>query len=416
MPLDGLIDIETPDILEPLWQPRRYKGLYGGRGGMKSHTFAELLVEECIVQPDTRAVCVREHQATLKHSSKQTIMDKIKVYQDRGLDTSRHFDVLDKWINVLEPFEHRTRTAGHIIFQGMKNHTSDSIKSLEGYRIAWIEEAQRLSQTSWDLLYPTIRAPGSEIWASWNPKFPTDPIDKVMRKELLGDPDACVIEVQYYHNPWFPETMRKDMERDKRRDPDKYAHIWRGGYDTKSDARVFKNWSIGDPEEIEYLKTKATRFYQGADWGFSIDPTVLIRCFILGRTLYVCDELYRVGLEIDHTPKFFEQLAGSNKWPTLGDSSRPETISYMQRHGFKNLRPAKKGPGSIEDGIEFLKSYDIVVHPDCVHTIDELTMYRFDQDPLTDEILPKLLDKKNHVIDALRYSVETLRRAKGGFL
>lgn len=411
MPLDGEVRLQTIDKLEPMLHPRRYKGLHGGRGGMKSHFFAELMIEESVLDPDMRAVCVREHQATLKHSSKQTLEDKIRM-----MGVQDHFEVQDKIIHILEPFEHRTRQAGYIMFQGMKNHTADSIKSLEGFKRAWIEEAQRLSQTSWNLLYPTIRAPNSEIWASWNPKFPTDPIDKTFRKEFAGDPDVLVIETSYRDNPWFPDTLRKDMERDKRRDPDKYQHIWLGGYDTKSDARVFKNWSIGDGEEIDYLAARCKRFYQGADWGFSVDPTVLIVCFILERRLYVYREFYKVGLEIDYTPKFFDQWEGAKKWPMIGDCARPETISYMQRNGYSNLRASLKGPGSIEDGIEFLKGYDIVVHPDCTHTIDELTMYRFEEDDLTGEILPKLVDKKNHVIDALRYSVEPLRRAKGGFL
>lgn len=411
MPLDGEVRLQTIDKLEPMLYPRRYKGLHGGRGGMKSHFFAELLVEDCVLDRSMRAVCVREHQATLKHSSKQTIHDKIRM-----MGVNDCFDVLDKWINILEPFEHRTRTAGHIIFQGMKNHTSDSIKSLEGYKRAWVEEAQRLSKVSWELLYPTIRSPNSEIWASWNPKYPTDIIDRTFRHEFKGDEDALVIETSYKDNPWFPDTLTRDMERDKRRDIDKYNHIWLGGYDTKSDARVFKNWSIGDGEEIDYLASRCKRFYQGADWGFSVDPTVLIVCFILERTLYVYRELYKVGLEIDHTPEFFREVPDSNKWPLIGDSARPETISYMRRHGFSNIRPSKKGEGSVQDGIEFLKNYDIVVHPDCIHTIDELTMYRFEEDDQTGEILPKLVDKKNHVIDALRYSVEPLRRSKGGFL
>src|SRR5690606_4760093 len=153
----------------------------------------------------------------------------------------------------------------------------------------------------------------------------------------------------------------------------------------------------------------------------------LIRSYIEGRTLFVDREAYKVGCEIDYTPALFagsdtrtpprwenpwgwQGIPGSMRWPITADSARPETISYMQRKGF-NIAPAKKGAGSIEDGIEFLKSYDIVVHPDCLHTIDELTLYSFKVDKLTDEVLPVLEDKKNHVIDALRYAVENLRRS-----
>jgi phage terminase large subunit len=135
-----------------------------------------------------------------------------------------------------------------------------------------------------------------------------------------------------------------------------------------------------------------------------------VRAYIVGRTLYVDQEAYAVGCEIDNTPALFDKVPGSRRWTIRADSARPETVSYMQRKGFRII-PAVKGPGSVEDGIEFLKSYDIVVHPRCRHTIDELTSYSFKVDSKTDEILPVLDDKNNHVIDALRYACEGLRRA-----
>ena len=139
---------------------------------------------------------------------------------------------------------------------------------------------------------------------------------------------------------------------------------------------------------------------------------MLVRCFVEGRTLYVDHEAYEIGCEIDKTPALFDKIPGSRKWPIRGDSSRPDTISYMKRYGFPKLTEATKGPGSVEDGVEFLKSYDIVVHPRCRHTADELTLYSFKVDKQTDEVLPVLEDKNNHVIDSLRYAVELLRGAK----
>jgi phage terminase large subunit len=380
-----------------LLKSARYKGAHGGRGGGKSFFFAELLVEECVADPNTRAVCIRETLKSLDLSAKQLIEDKI-----RSMEVGAHFEVLDSEIWVIDTIGRR---AGLISFQGMQNHTAESIKSLEGYRIAWVEEAQSISIRSLDLLTPTFRVPGAELWFSWNPNKATDPVDKLF-SDNADDPDFLCVEVNYPDNPWFPEDLRRDMERDRKRDPDKYAHIWCGKYERRSEARVFHNW-----EEREFETPANVRFYFGADWGFSVDPTVLVRCFIDGRTLYVDQEVYQVGCEIDHTPKLFDKIPQSKKWKIRADSARPETISFMQRNGYPNVIPALKGPGSVEDGIEFLKSYDIVVHPRCTHTIDELSFYSWKQDKKTEEILPILEDKENHVIDALRYSVEGARRA-----
>lgn len=384
--------IATPEVFVPLLEPARYKGVHGGRGSGKSHFFGECLIERALMQPGLRAVCIREVQKSLEQSVKRLLEDKIQ-----SLGVGPLFEC--------QQFEIKTPNGGLIIFQGMQNHTAESIKSLEGYDIAWVEEAQSLSQRSLDLLRPTIRKPGSEIWFSWNPKRATDPVDKLLRgKEPM--PGAVVVEANWSDNPWFPGVLRDEKDWDRRRDPDKYAHIWLGEYERNSEARVFKNW------KIEEFETPAdARFYLGADWGFSVDPTVLVRCFIQGRTLLVDAEAYKVGCEIDRTPGLFDTVPDARKWPIKADSARPETISFMQRHGYPNVTKALKGPNSVMDGIEFLKSYDIVVHPRCTHTIDELTLYSFKVDEKTNEILPSLEDKKNHVIDALRYAVEGVRRA-----
>jgi len=385
------LNIQTARVFAPLLVPSRYKGAYGGRGSGKSHFFAELLIDEHIAKGGMRSVCIREVQKSLEQSAKRLIEDKIIQ-----LGVSHLFDI--KRDRIHAPND------GLIIFQGMQNHTADSIKSLEGYDRAWVEEAQTLSQRSLDLLRPTIRKDGSELWFSWNPQKVTDPIDKFLRNEL---DNSAVVCANYMDNPWFPDVLREEMEWDRKRDPDKYSHVWLGEYISKSEARVFRNWRIEDfdtPDNVE-------RFYFGADWGFSIDPTVLIRCFIIDRNLYIDYEAYKVNLEIDRTPDFFAKVPESMKWPITADSARPETIDYMRRHGFPKMQKSKKGKSSVTDGIEFLKSYDIIVHSRCKHTIDELNLYSYKTDKLTGEILPVLQDDKNHVIDALRYAVESTRRA-----
>ena len=389
----SVLQIQTPEVFLPLLEPARYKGVHGGRGSGKSHFFGEALIERCIMEK-TDAVCIRENQKSLDQSVKKLLENKIEA-----LNAGAYFEVQDKRI--------KARNGGLIIFQGMQNHTAESIKSLEGYDIAWVEEAQTLSQRSLDMLRPTIRKQGSEIWFSWNPRFETDPVDVLLRGEM-PPPDSIVIEANYHDNPWFHETtLVAEMEYDRRRDIDKYTHIWLGQYQKNSEARVFKNWTV---EEFDVDETQVIR--QGADWGFSVDPTVLVQCYIVGRKLYVPYEAYQVGCEITDTPALFMTVPDSERWPITADNARPETISHMKKHGFPKIMPAVKGAKSLEEGVEFLKSFDIVVHPRCKHLIDELTLYKYKEDPLTGTVLPVLEDKDNHVIDALRYACEGARRAQ----
>lgn len=387
--------IDTPEAFAPLLAPARYKGAWGGRGSAKSWFFADLLVERFVLDPTTRAACIREVQKSLDQSVKQLLEDRIKA---QGVEPL--FRVLNSHIE--------TEQGGLMLFHGMSTVTADNIKSMEGIDVAWVEEAQTLSQRSLDILRPTIRKPGSELWFSWNPRKATDPVDAFLRG-AKKPVDAVVVKANYRDNPWFPAVLRDEMEHDRARDPEKYAHVWLGDYERHSEARVFRNWTVRDFET-----PMGVPFLFGADWGFATDPTVLVRCYVDGRTLYVDREVYQVGCEIDATPGLFDTLdpdqpGQARRWVITADSARPETISYLQRHGYPRIRHARKGAGSVEEGVEFLKSYDIVVHPRCVHTIDELTLYSYKQDKLTGEILPVLEDKQNHVIDALRYAVESLR-------
>ena len=384
--------IDTPAVFEPLLQPARYLGAWGGRGSGKSHFFAELAVERSIMGK-VDIVCLREVQKSLKFSVKKLIESKIEA-----MNAGAYFEVQQEQI--------KSKHGGNIIFQGMQDHTSDSIKSLEGFGVAWFEEAQSASQRSLDLLRPTIRAPGSQLWFSWNPNLETDPIDKLLR----GDnppPGAIVVKANYRDNPWLPDELKVELDYDLKRDPDKFAQIWLGEYQRNSEARVFRNWTV---EEFE--RPSGTVHRLGADWGFSVDPSVLVRCDIEGNRLYVDYEAYMVGCEIVNLPELFMSVPEAEKWPITADSARPETISHMQRNGFPKIRAAIKGPKSLDEGVEWLKSFNIVVHPRCKHLIDELTLYSYKTDPLTGLVLPILADKDNHLIDALRYACEGARRAK----
>jgi phage terminase large subunit len=385
------IKIETPRVFVPLLKPSRYKGAWGGRGSAKSHTFAEMWLEESISEK-LDFVCLRETLKSLEFSVKKLLEGKIEKY-----NVGSYFEVQDRRII--------SKLGGVTIFEGMQNHTADSIKSLEGFDRAWFEEAQNASNKSLTLLRPTIRKPNSELWFSWNPDLETDPIDELLRGEN-PPPDSIVVQANYMDNPFLPEVLRQEMEYDRGRDPDKYAHVWLGAYRRNSEARVFRNWKI---EEFE--APEGTTFKLGADWGFAVDPSVLIRCYIKGRNLYIDYEAYMVGCEIDQLPDLFDRVPDSRKWFITADSARPETISYMKKHGYPKMNYAMKGKNSVEEGIEFLKSYDIIVHPRCTHAIDELTLYSYKTDALTGNVLPILQDKNNHVIDAIRYAFEGARKA-----
>ena len=383
----GVVSINTPRWATPLLDPcLTYLLMHGGRGGGKSHFVAEYIVEACMLNK-TSVLCLREVLKSLAQSSKRLIENKISELKVDDYFIIQHDKILHK-------------TNGSIIeFAGLHGQTATSIKSYEGVNIAWVEEAQTISQMSLDLLIPTIRTPGAKLIFTWNPNKENDPIE-VLRKDPR--PGTCVVQVNYMDNPWFPEILRIAMEYDKSRDIDKYNHVWMGGYDTKSEARIFKNWKVD-----EFTLPPSTIFRFGCDWGFS-DPTVLVRTHVDGKRLYIDYEAYEHNCEIVDLPDLFATIPDSHLYPIVADNARPETISYMKSHGYPRIFPCQKP--NIEESIEFLKSYDILIHARCTHTIDEFTNYAFKICPHTGDITNKIPDKKNHVIDATRYAAEAARR------
>lgn len=391
------MNVDLPHWAECLWMPRRYIGLHGGRGAAKSRSVARALVIQS-AQEHRRVLCGREIQRSIKDSVHRLVGDEIG-----RCNLSDRFEVTETEI--------RGPNDSLFLFSGVKGH-ADAIKSIEGITDFWGEEAQVFSQASLDTIIPTIRAPGSRLIFTWNPRLAKDPVDAMLRGNHDHDgkwslpPSSYVREVNCDENPWFPDVLREEMEWMKARDYEKYLHVWRGKYLQSSEARVFRNWRI---EDIERPSTAEIR--QGADFGFSIDPSCLVSCWIVGTTLYVDYEAWGLGVEIDNLPNLFMGVPDAEKWWMTADSSRPETISYLRRHGFPNIRPAIKGARSVEEGVEFLKSYDIVVHSRCVRLIEELMHYSYKTDRITGEVLPVLEDKDNHLIDSLRYACEGARRA-----
>jgi phage terminase large subunit len=419
--------LEIPPKLIPVFaaQDMRYRGAYGGRGSAKTRTFAKMAAVRGLMasQEGKKGVilCGREFMNSLDDSS----MSEIKAAIASEPWLSAHYDVGEKYIRTWNK-----RVA--FKFCGLR-HNLDSVKSKARILLAWIDEAEQVSDAAWRKLIPTVREADSEIWVTWNPESPGSPVDVRFRGN--HDADMIVVEMNYLDNPWFPAVLEAERQRDQRNlDPDIYAHIWEGAYLSISDAQVLR----GKFRIDEF--TPGTDWdgpYFGADWGFSTDPTALVKMWIHGNRLYMEHDVCEVGIEVDDTPAFFagdcpRKLYGPDdtpKWKNphkhrgvpgavehtiRADSARPETISYMRRHGF-NIVGASKGEGSVVDGVAHLRSYDhIIIHPRCKATAREARLWSYKRDRLTGDVLPVLADGNDHCFDAARYGLEPIIKAGAG--
>jgi phage terminase large subunit len=306
------LKIPTARIFEPLLSPARYKGAFGGRGSGKSHFFGELLVETCAAERGALAVCIREAQRMLAQSSKRLIESKIA-----SLGVGSKFRIFSDKIE--------TPGDGLIIFRGMQDHTADSIKSLEGFRIAWIDEAQSLSARSLALLRPTIRAKDSELWCSWNPRRRSDAIDDFFR--VRKPEGAVVVNANWRDNPWFPLVLEDERQLDLSRFPDRYQHIWEGDY-----AKSF--------EGAYFAQMLAETRAQGRIGKVAADPLLPLRAFIdIGGAGALADAftiwiVQWVGSEIrilDYYESVGQVLAFHVNW--LRSKGYAQAILYLPHDG-----------------------------------------------------------------------------------
>lgn len=229
----SILRIETARAFVPLLEPHRDKVAKGGRGSGKSHFFAGLMVEDALIEPGDnggeglRAVCIREVQKDLAQSAKLLIESKLAYH---GIGEKDGFKVYEDCIT--------TPGDGLIIFKGMNNYTADSIKSLEGFKRSWWEEAHTATQRSINLLRPTMRAAGSQLWWSYNPNLKTDPVDRMFSGPEIPS-DAVVVTANWRDNPWFTAELEQERQDCLRMQPDQYAHIWEGDYVTVADGAYF---------------------------------------------------------------------------------------------------------------------------------------------------------------------------------
>jgi phage terminase large subunit len=369
--------------------PSRYRGGSGGRGSGKSHAFATAIVLR-MISGRLRVLCAREIMRSLRESVHHLLVDKIDK-----LGLASFFDVTDREITC-------HTTSAEIIFAGLFANIN-TLKSLEDISLCWIEEGESVSQRSLEILTPTIRAERSEVWISLNPDAPDAP---VMQFCDGSRPDTRHVHVTFADNPWFPAELEGERVYLQRVDADAYAHVWLGATRTHSDAQIFK----GKYSIEEFVPQGGWNGpYFGADFGFSQDAATLIKLWISGRVLYVEHEAYAVGVDIDRLPQFYDSVPDARGYTIRADCSRPETISHLNGHEYRNVIPCTKWTGCVEDGVAHIRSYErVVIHPRCTHTADEFRLYSYKVDRLTGDVLPDIVDKHNHTIDAIRYALQPL--------
>lgn len=320
------LDIETAKVFKPLLAPARYKGAWGGRGSGKSHFFAGLLIEDHLAIKGQRSVCIREVQKSLKESAKRLIEDKLAEYR---LGEADGFKVFREVIEA--------PGGGVITFQGMQDHTAESIKSLEGFNRAWVEEAQTLSARSLSLLRPTIRMEGSELWFSWNPRRKSDPVDMMMRGETRPT-GAEVVKANWSENPWFPSVLEQERQDCLHTTPDQYDHIWEGGYATVL-------------EGAYYAQSLAVARQEGRIGKVSADPLLTIKL--------VCD-IGGTGAKSDAFAIVAEQWVGReirvlNYYEAVGQPIEAH-LNWMREQGYTPSRVQIILP---HDGASHDKVYDV---------------------------------------------------------
>lgn len=395
------IAIKFPEKLSGLFKPRRYKVLYGGRGAGRSWGVARALLTLASKKP-LRILCAREFQNSIKDSVHELLKRQIRL-----LELSSVFRVLETEIRGVNGSE--------FIFSGLRNVRSR--KSLEGVDIAWVEEAEAVSEYSWDILEPTIRKKGSEIWINFNPEYETD---ATYRRFVINTPNNCwIVKLGWKDNPWFPEELRELKDRMYATDPDRADWVWGGNCRKHSKAEIlYGKWVVQKFNPDDTWDGP----YQGIDWGFAEDPTVLVRCWIsnaissdgrrvVGQNLWISNEVYGTGVDNDQLAEFFDSIPDARKYTSRADSSRPETIRHVNNHGYPNVKAANKWQGSVEDGIRHLRGYKkIIIHTDCPWTADEAKNYKYKVDQRSEDVLPIIVDKHNHCIDAIRYALEPIIR------
>jgi phage terminase large subunit len=396
----------TPDDVEPVMLPvkafcalhpsrrARYRVLRGGRGAAKSWSIARALILTALSH-GVRVLCCREIQRSIRESTHRLLAEQIDA-----LGLGQYFEV---GMQTIVGYN-----ASEFIFEGLWSNTS-KLKSIEGIDICWVEEAAGVSADSWQTLTPTVRKAGSEIWVNYNPIDATDPTHQMFA--VSPPPDAIVDHLDWRDNPYFPVELTREREYLLRVDPDAHAHVYGGECRLISNAAVLAGkWGI---EAFDPGADWGDALF-GVDYGYSQDPSTMVKLWVHERVLYLEYEAYAVGCDIDRLPQLFDRVPGARNAIIRADNARPETTSYLVAHGYPGMRSCEKWSGSVEDGVAHLRSYErIVIHPRCEHATQEARLWSYKTDRLSHEVTPQLLDRHNHIWDAARYALQPVIKPGG---
>ena len=396
------LDVTVPPKLNAMFSSARtayrWRVLRGGRGSGKSFTVAKMAAIWGAVEK-LRILCTREYQNSIRQSMHAELKNAIEsepwlaAQYDIGVDYLRH------------------RSNGtEFIFAGLRANIS-SIKSMAQIDLCIVEEAEAVPHASWQDLVPTIRADGSGFIIIYNPRRRDSWVAQTFDTDT-PPPRALIADINYDGNPWFPAPLDEQRLHDRNvLDHALYKHIWEGAYYEQSEAQVFSGkYRIAEFEPRQEWDGP----YCGLDFGFANDETAATKSWVNGDTLYIEHELYQKHLETDHMAAELKRVIPDIEHLTIrADNARPETISYLKRHGLPKVVPCNKGKGSVEDGIEYIKSFrEVVIHPRCKNTINEFDLYSYKIDRLSGDVLPVIIDSFNHAIDSLRYGLEPLMRRR----
>lgn len=389
--------INLPEWSQFLNSPSRYKVAYGGRGSGKSWAFAMMLLLQGIKSPQ-RVLCAREVQRSLKDSVHQLLTDQI---EKMGL--SAFYEITDSEI--------RGKNGTLILFAGLHNNSVATVKSFEGVTRCWVEEAQTVSKKSWDILIPTIRAPDSEIWITFNPDLDTD---ETYKRFVLNPPtNAAIKKVNWDQNPWFPDTLKDEKDQLRERDFDSYLNVWEGHTRQMLDGAVYANElrkAQEDKRIRELIIDKTIPVQTFWDLGWADMTSIWFVQAIPGGEVRVIDFYQNCQKPIDHYAQILQDKGYIYKdWWLPHDAEHKNMTGRSVKDILTDMgKPVRITPKlSIADGINAARMLMDRCYFDetrCADGLQNLRHYRYDVDPNTKMFSNKPLhDQHSHAADAFRY-------------
>ena len=376
-----IIPIEYKRLFDKDW---RESAVYGGRYSLKSHTIARVLLIRAR-QKKTRVACFREFQNSIADSSYQLLADLIKQYELTDFIVTNNSIV-------------NTLNGSDFIFKGLWNN-EQSIKSIEGIDIAWVEEAQTVSEKSLEVLTPTVRKDGSQIIYTYNRLLEEDPVHK--RLVLEGRPNTLIINVNYdiaLKYGMMPDVIKLEMEDDKAKRPGLYKHKWLGE-PHNLERRIYKDWDI-----IDTIPHEARLERYGLDFGYTNDPTSIVAIYKYNGGFILDEICYQKGLS---NKQIADILKSIDRALVIADSSEPKSIDEIKLYGV-NVLPSIKGQGSINKGIQYVQDQRISVTKRSYNILKEYRSYLWMEDK-EGKIINTAEDAFNHSMDAIRYGLDSYK-------